>query len=224
MKKILSLFFVAYMAVSVNSEATVSVALSRTDAITVSWVGAGDPTTQSLPIGSLVQMIWSADQNLPTALTTADISTVSGSSWGGAANDYVLYSALTTVTGGWSGDYDGSSASYGNSLVGSQNINNGYIYAVVFSAGTPVAGTYYGFTQWANVLGSSTPPLPDSTNLLNPIPTIDASPSGGRLNLSSSYAGNTFGGNQVQVVPEPSTIGLILVGVGLVAARRFRKS
>jgi hypothetical protein len=218
-KKILMGLMVCAILASV-SEASIAVSFVRTDTIAVTWTGAGDPVTQVLPSGSLVQLIWSADMAYAPSLSPVDISTTPGSAWGGGANDYLLYSTTTSGTGGWTGDLDGN-AIYANALVNDQNINNGYVYAVIFSSGSPTAGSYYGFGQFANVSGNTTPPLPDASNPLNPIPTLDASPSGHRLVLATSYVNNTFGG--YQVVPEPSSMALLGVGLALVAWRRMAR-
>ena len=204
---------------------SITIQLFRASAICVSYIPAGDATTVQLPSSSLVQLIWSADQNLPAAaFSTADASAADKSAVGGAANDYLIWHGLTPSTGGWTGDLTGGGLIFDNTYVGGQNINNGYLYAVVYATQTPGIGTYYGYTQWANVGGNSTAPLPDASNPLNPVAQIDASPTGERLVLDKSYAANTLGGNQVVAVPEPSTIGLLLVGAGLVAFRRMRRS
>lgn len=168
------------------------------------------PTSGSqLPSGALVQLVW--DSNVDSAFSYATpfeggIPTAGGQY---ADGDYVLFAGNTTETGGWSSpDFDGS-VTYGNGVVGGANINSGYLYMYVFQNGAPVAGNYY---ARSGTVGPSLTMFPGS-----PTPTpnyLDITP-GAPVTL------NTF---TVQAVPEPSTVGLLLIGAGLVAMRRFRRS
>lgn len=201
MKKLLVLLSV--LACSTVTKADISINMQDSD-----WIYY--PTSGiNLPAGAMVQLIW--DSNLDSAFSYA--SPVEGSipSVGGqyGDGDYVLFSGTTTETGGWSGDFDGANTTYANSAVGGLSINNGYVYMYIFQDGTPSAGEYYARSATVGPSltvfpGSGTPPTPDY---------LDMTPSGA-VTLNSLT---------VQAVPEPSTVGLLLVGAGLVALRRFRR-
>lgn len=183
-----------------SAQASISVNLKKTFNI---WADSGGTV---LPVGSLVHLVWSAD-DVYSAPTGGSIPSVGDQYAGG---DYLLFSAATTATSGWSGDFDGS-ATYNNGNVGGANINLGYVYAFVFQDGVPQAGDWYARSAMITGLGDAslpTPPPPDS---------LDVSPS----SVARMVVHPASGG--YQVVPEPSTVGLLLVGIGLVAARRFRR-
>jgi len=199
MKKIYSaLIVISVLAISITAEASISINMKKTLNI---WA---DSSGTVLPIGSLVQMVWSAD-NLYATPTGGSIPTTGGQY---ADNDFVIYSATTTATSGWSGDFDGS-ATYNNSAVGGATINSGYVYAFVFQNGTPLAGDWYARSAMITGLGDAslpTPPQPDS---------LDVSPNGNRMIVHPST-----GGFQVQTVPEPSSFALLGIGLGLIAVRK----
>ena len=203
MKKITILLGVFFgMSLASISNAGISIAMINTADIFLH-----DGTT-FLPASSLVQLVWSVDN--PTVSTFAapvqSLIPPTGNQY--ANGDYVLFSGLTTETDGWTGDFDGSSTVYTDSQVGSLNINSGYVYIMVFQSAVPISTEYYAHSA---AIGPSLTVFPNS-----PTPTPDT------LNINTSGA-LTLNGT-VAAVPEPSTIGLLLVGAGLVAFRRMRRS
>lgn len=183
--------------------------------ITVNWIRTAamriteTPINVSLPLGSLVQLIWSPDAVY--AIPTAGAIPVAGGSYAGG--DYVLWSQGTPANGGWTtpADLDGNT-SYGSANVGGGNISLGYLYCFVFATNSAniVSGTMYG--QSAMVSG----PFGDIAKPPFTEPTVDASPTDNRMVLDKT-------GLTVQAVPEPGTLALLGIGLALVATRRLRK-
>lgn len=161
-----------------------------------------------LPSSSLVQLVWSFDNPTVSSFATPVTTQIPGTGTQYANGDYVLFSGLTTETDGWSGDLDGASTVYTDLQVGSLNINAGYVYMMVFQSAAPLSSEYYAHS------GAIGPNLTVFPNSPTPTPdTLDINSGAGALTLNS----------QVQAVPEPSTVGLLLVGAGLVALRRIRR-
>lgn len=187
----------------IGAHADISVNMQNSD-----WIYF--PTSgNNLPLGALVQLIWdsNADSSFSYATPVAGI-VPTGSQYDDG--DYVLFSGLTTSSGGWSGDFDGGSTTYDISKVGGANINNGYVYMFVFQDGIPNAGDFYARSasigpSLTMFPGSGQPPTADY---------LDITPSGAI----------TLNALTVAAVPEPSTVGLLLVGAGLLAFRRMRRS
>jgi hypothetical protein len=207
MKKIKLLVLSITLAVASISYGGISISYSTSSPIKW-WNGA---SLVNLPAGCLVQLIWSADSSIETAYDTLIPST--GGQYGGG--DYVLLSKPTTSIGGFTDTQMDGTASYQDVNVGGANILSGYVYVMVFGSATPSLGTYYGVSSLAFPLNNVDGSPPGSPNVLN------VSPSPGLIIGPVSQGGQ---GYQVVAVPEPSTVGLLLVGVGLMAARRFRRS
>jgi hypothetical protein len=174
------------------------------------------PGGTGLPSGALVQLIWSPDSSYSSTPVESMIPST-GQAYSGT--DYVVYQNNTTEAYGWGnttpGDFDGS-ASYTDSNVGGSGVtetlfSSGYLYAYIFQDGTPQAWDYYGRTSVVAVPDRSV-----ETGSIDPC-VVDTSSPG----LVIGSAGQNL---QVVAVPEPSTIGLLLVGAGLVAFRRMRRS
>jgi len=191
MKKII--LSVAILTVStLVSSASISINMKNTQ-------GCWYPTSGTLlSSGALVQMIWSADNAYANPIQ-GQIGTPSG--------DYVLFSGTTTTAGGFSTDMDGL-VDYTNANVGggANNINAGFIYIYVFQNGTPTANDYY---VRSAIYNTST--FADASGLPKPLASVvDVSP-------SAKSVLNTL---QVQPVPEPSSIALIGIGLGLIVMRK----
>jgi hypothetical protein len=199
MKKFI-VFFVSILVVANICNATLSCTLKAT-----AGVGAADGINP-ISVGSRVDLVWTLLQDYETpvvgGIPSAPTPGVTSTSWG---SDYLLNSWAVTTPGSLPDD---GTYTYTDSLVGSQNIEAGYIYLVIYNAtATPVLNTWYresGFKACTDTVVGDPPPLT----------TFDIAPA------------TPFFANQAQVaaVPEPSTIGLLLVGAGLVAFRRMRRS
>ena len=101
--------------------------------------------------------------------------------------------------------YDGQNTDASPNIPVAGDTSYNYLLTVMY-IGTPSSYTYYG------VLGSTALPAvtPDpSTPLI--------------VNVPGVTAGNVYSTFVAAPVPEPSTVGLLLVGAGLVALRRFRR-
>ena len=185
--------------------------------LSVNFVCSGflkNSSGSDLPSGAMVQLIWSQDATY-AAPVTGSIPGVGGSYVGG---DYVLYQGVTTVAGYWDTgaprqDFDAAKIYTAADVGGSADINTGYVYAFIFLNSTPNANDYYARSGMLGSGGATS--LPDASNPLNPIPKLDVTPGGSTLRL------NTL---QVAAVPEPSTVGLLLLGAGLVVLRRMRQA
>jgi hypothetical protein len=158
----------------------------------------------------LVLLVWSSDQTyeLPTtSIPGAPTPGVTAAAWG---SDYIL-AEWNTPNPNPSGVLpDDGGASYGDSLVGGA-IESGYIYVIMFQDGTPNLNDFYGRSTFVAV-GDTVDPNP------SPLTTVD---------VTVGLGGNPFvvgsvgvGGQGLQVVPEPSSIALLGLGLGLVALRR----
>lgn len=148
------------------------------------------------------QLVWAGADN------TIDIVDASNSGLGYVSDDDVVLQTRTTAAGGdasfdeWLYNADipawyETSTTYG-----------GYAYIRVFQDTTPANGEWY-YNSGTVALNNI-----DTTNPLRTPDFIDGNP--------STTAGNALN-VQIVPVPEPSTVGLLLVGVGLIAARRFRR-
>lgn len=145
----------------------------------------------ALPSNALVQLIWSVD-NAYAAPLEGQIEAPAG--------DYVLFSGLTTIPGGYNTDMDGS-VLYTDANVGNHNIGAGYLYIYIYQDSVPNVGDFYGRSPIVDTTISGT-----MTNIVN-------------LSPSSKNVLNTY---TVGIVPEPSSIALLLIGLGLVGYRKLR--
>ena len=205
MKKITGIVSLACLMAASVSYGGISITYGTATALKL-WDGA---SLVNLPVNSLVQLVWSADSSV--AIPTG---TVPGAAEQYGDGDYVLFSKGTTALGGFTDTQMDASAVYQNSNVGGQNILNGYVYVLVFGSSSPIVGSYYGVSSLAfplnNVEVGTPPPLPNNI-AVSSIGVIGPVANGGQ-------------GFQVQAVPEPSTVALLLVGIGLVAFRRFSRA
>ena len=149
-------------------------------------------STDKLPAGAFVQLIWSLDNAYATPLDGAIDS---------PAGDFVLFSGTTVSDGGYTNDMDGS-VFYTDANVGGNPINSGYLYIYIYQDGTPQFGDFYGRSS---IVATSPGIL---TNLVNIAPAVSGK------NVLSTYT--------VGIVPEPSSIALLLVGLGLIGYRKLR--
>lgn len=156
-----------------------------------------------LPIGSLVQLIWSSDNMYASALEgKLDAAGLLED------GDYLLFSGNSTLIadglGGWLGDLDGVST-YTGANVGGNLLPSGYVYGRVFNSldTSAAAGSLYGLTPLISVLNQATnspPDIPDA---------VDFAP-------NSAFVLN----QTVGVIPEPASIALGVVGLGALLLRR----
>ncbi|MEI6516696.1 MAG: PEP-CTERM sorting domain-containing protein [bacterium] len=171
--------------------------------ISVNWTSTGasyDSAGTFATSDRYIQLLWSSAD--PVAVNAV---------WGSpnylAAGEYQLYGGAVGSWANFATDLDGN-VTYANTAVGGQTITAGYLYVRIFESSTILDSTkYYQSTAIAPTL-----PTYDS---LNPSTTINYDCTSGNLVTPSTA---------MVAVPEPSTIGLLLVGAGLVAFRRFRKA
>ena len=159
--------------------------------------------TDFLTSDRLVQFIWC--QTDPSSS-----SAVYGSAQYLASGEHLLWSSTTYTYGHSTSDMDSTMppSGYDNSYAGGAAINSGYIFARVFGSSTVSASTkYYQSTAVAPTL--LTYSALDPSSIIN-------------YNISSNP--NTSANLSMVTVPEPSTVGLLLLGAGLVALRRMRRA
>lgn len=203
MKKILTVALIVVSAAICRAD--ISIQYSTSSAVRW-WNGA---SLANLPSGALVQLIWSADSSYATPVFGS--IPVAGGQY--ADGDYVLYSANTTVVGGFTDTQMDGATTYQNADVGGQNVVNGYVYVYIFQDGIVNLGDYYGRSSViGGPLNDVTGSPPASPNVLN------VSPSPGLVIGPVSQ-----GGQGLQVVPEPSSMALLGVGLALVAWRRMAR-
>lgn len=204
MKKILCLASLVLALVSSSSQAFIQFSF-QTDLANANALlnNGGSP----LAGGSLVLLFWSSDTSV--GFNNVDpYSPTSGDQLLG------LISTDEYGTGAFPGEALGNTTlSFGS---GGVQYGGGYVYAAVFdqlyTQGNPnptiTAGTHYNVGPTMAVIErwnySGQPPGPEDYGAL-----MDATP------IQTSLV--------VAAVPEPSTVGLLLVGAGLVALRRFRR-
>lgn len=172
--------------------------------ITIEWkasFGVDDPavpgTTFDLPIGSLVQLIWSPD-NAIDAFDDLNPTTTTG-------NDVVLDNRNTSITGAYAftDTFDGT-----NDSLPEDTYVSGYVYHRVFNTGAPADGDYYGIS---GLIGGS---LTDQDPTSSTPDASDLAPSS-LFTLSS----------QITAIPEPSAIAMMMLGTAsLLIVRGTRRS
>jgi hypothetical protein len=188
------------------SNATLNAYITATDGV----VGTDGATGLA---GGLVYLVWSLDQTYETPVAGSIPSApgtpgLTSTAWG---NDYILSGWNTPNPNELGSLPDDGGANYGDGLVTGGTIESGYIYVIIFQDGTPSVNDYYGRSSFVAV-GDTVPPNP------SPLTTVD---------VTAGLGGNPFvvgsvgvGGQGLQVVPEPSSIALLGLGLGLVALRR----
>jgi hypothetical protein len=208
MKKVI-LSGLAVLAFVISSSAVPSIDLTFASTFGVFKDNSSFASGNRVGVGELYLLVWSQDSSY-TSPVEGSIPTTRGSAFG---SDYVLYSGFGNVTYGVNGDLDGTTR-YTSADVGSSSILSGNVYLMMFNTtgGSPLAGTQY-------IVSPMTSPLADaSATTTPPLDIVDLAPSG------PAYYGQPSLSGTVVAVPEPSTIGLLLVGAGLVAFRRMRRS
>lgn len=170
--------------------------------ISVNWVsnnGIDDPNTPGagpdLPVGSLVQLIWSPDAVI-SSLDPFNPTSPTG-------NDQLLDSAFTTLLGGFA-----LGGTYPEATVGQTEPTflSGFVFIRVFNAAAPTIGSWYGESSLVGGPLTDQDPTPGLAN------TVDIAPGPGAFVLNQ------------QIVPEPSVLALAALGAAVVAVRRFRRS
>ncbi|MEI6166777.1 MAG: PEP-CTERM sorting domain-containing protein [bacterium] len=148
----------------------------------------------------LVQLIWSKDAPVSSAIfgTTDYLAT----------GEYLLWSSTALAYGKSLTDMD-AAAVYSTSAQysGSQDINSGYIFARVFGSSTVVSSTKY----FESVYSASVPGTLTSYSALDPSSVI---------NYNISSVSQTAATQTMTVVPEPSSVALFALGLGVLALRR----
>jgi uncharacterized protein (TIGR03382 family) len=159
-----------------------------------------------LPVGSIAQLIWSAD-NAIDAINPSDPLTPQG-------GEVLLWNFTTTDAGAI---YNGSAlyveADYG--FTGPANTNyfaNGYVYTRVFNFlaadGTPTNNTWYG---------------EGLVPLVGPVPSQHVSGTPPEPSLADITEGGNFTLNQQIAIPEPATWALGFLGLGVLLRRRLMR-
>jgi hypothetical protein len=193
MKKVL-ITLLMIIGISSTAFATISV-------VWQSAFGIDDPAvpgvTYDLPIGSLVQLIWSPD-NVIDPIDPFNPTVAQG-------NDIVIDNHYTIVTGAF-----GTIGTYPENvgpLVGITEpvLLSGYVYIRVFNSPTPTIGNWYGESD---LVGG---PLTDQDPIPAPPDIVDIAPV------------ELFTLNKL-IVPEPGALALAALGAGVVAVRRMRRS
>jgi hypothetical protein len=123
-----------------------------------------------------------------------------------APGEYLLNQGTTTDYGRF--DYSGSAPVYDNSDVGGNNINSGYLYSRIIENNSPDPNTYY----WQSVITGPGLTVYDEMN-----------PDGTIITHITAPAPPTSSQCNIQMIPEPGTMGLVLAGLGMIALRRFRR-
>ena len=154
-----------------------------------------------VPAGSLVQLIWTADNAYHPA-TEGQLDSAGYLNSG----DYVLFEGSCPYNGGWPGDLDGT-AIYDETDTGGTYLPSGYVYARVFDiayGSAPTAGTWFLQSDLVPVVNEQTNVPPDAPDVVDLVP----SPGSGAM-------------DQQVAIPEPGSLALLGVGaVALILRRR----
>ena len=176
--------------------------------ISVDWFTYGtiymNDGTTPLPVGSIAQLIWTSDSTISAAATNgANVLVPTGGE--------ILLSQIALTDEG--AIYEGA-ATYNEEdyWIGDTNyFANGYVYTRVFaylaSSGVPTNDTWYGegpVTTDGPISSqhASSPPAPTPTDITG---------------------ANSFTLNQQVVIPEPTTMAIMGIGLLTLASRRFRR-
>jgi hypothetical protein len=195
MKKIVLIGLVMFM--SGIAMASISINLTCTGFV-------GDGTAPEYDTSDrLVQLIWSKDAPVSSAIFGVTDYLASG--------EYLLWSSSSFAYGNSNSDMD-STAVYSTSVQysGGQDINTGYIFARVFGSATVTASTLY-FQSGYN---AAVPGQLTSYVALDP---------GSVMNYNISSIPSTAVTQTMAVVPEPSTVALMLAGLGVLGFTRMRR-
>ena len=178
--------------------------MSSFASIAINWFTFGNIALPSgggdLPVGSIAQLIWSADNTLNPLDPLNPLTTLGG--------EILLQSFTTTDIGAiYFGNATYVEADYGFADPDTNHFANGYVYTRVFNFlaadGTPTGNTWYG----------------ESTPLTGPVPS-QHQPSPPLASDNDITGGGTFTLDQQIVVPEPATWALGFIGLGVVLLRR----
>lgn len=184
------------LAVSVIAAA----AINAYSDISVNWSSTGPVFGSNAGNDRYVQLIWSAtDPSTHTAV------------WGStdylAPGEYLLFDFNNYSEGVWEDADVSDPDSWSNIDVGNNVIANGYLFTRVFESATVTSTTQY----YQSTVINPTLPTYDSQNI-NTI--IDHDATGGEVQTAS---------NSMVMVPEPTSLALIGLGLGVIALRRMRK-
>lgn len=162
-----------------------------------------------LPGGVLFQLIWSIYNAYSPSTTPI------GGKPGVLPGYWIVFETFLPGSSNWPDDHDGTKT-YQDSDVGGNNINAGYMYARVFESGTPVIGTWYASSKIYDTSTFNTNPMlpPSSLDITYDAPGGWFDPDIGAWFLPLNHG---------QVVPEPATWAMGLMGLGLLVYRRLRK-
>jgi hypothetical protein len=171
--------------------------------ISINWFTFGTIQVggSDLPVGSIAQLIWSADNSI-NPLNPSDPLTPQG-------GEVLLHNFTTADLGAiYVGGETFVEADYGFADPDTNHFANGYVYTRVFNfltaSGTPTGGTWYGEGPIP-----ITGPVPSDHQATPPTPTDSDITGGLTINL-----------NQQIAVPEPATWALGFIGLGVVMLRR----
>ncbi len=162
-------------------------------------------TTGRLPIGTIVQLIWTSDTTAG-ALDPLNPLTPTG-------GDITINNGLNNY---WT--IDASAGRISHTITDSDSLIGGYVYARVFGAtstGSIGIGTMYlEAPVWSATPGTTTPSGPLVLATSDPATTLqfDITPGGANIWLNQT------------IVPEPSVLAFLGIGAALVAVRRMRRS
>ena len=188
-------FIACLLALGICSAANAHVFINYVTPVNSLW----DNWSVALLASRVVATYWTPDQST-SGFTNADpLNPTGGDS---------LFGVYNTSSGPpIAGRITGLTPEYGSGSTG--YANPGYTYLVVFDmawssyAGSIPVGTYYGLAAVSGALTEQHPP---------PLGTAD------------QYGGTiTSLTTNLRTVPEPGTVSLMLMGLGIVAYRRFRR-
>ncbi len=157
-----------------------------------------------LQLGNVVQLIWTSDQAV-SAVSASDPLTPTGGD--------ILLGQNTMTSDGW---WNFGIASYDATLppwsLPDDTFVGGYVYQRVFDD-LALDGLDSGIDYYADSI---------SEQIVGPLNDQDPTP--GTSNFSYLYSSGTFDGSNFSVIPEPTSMGLFLLGgLAMVIRRKCRK-